>query len=367
MKILHIDPDDIENPMSGGGPRRTHEIYRRMASRHEITVLTPTFAGSTAELVRDGVRFVRLGRRVGDHGSSHHITFFFALPFAIQRFEYDLLVEDFMPPMSVTLNPLFNRRPLVASVQWFFAESLSAQYGLPFAWGERWGVRLYRHFVVLSDSMRARIRALRPGADCEVIPEGVEEGLYELPIVPGDFALFLGRVDFRQKGVDLLLQAYARVPSNLRIPLVLAGHGDQWQTLADLVRRLGLEPWVRSVGRVGPEERERLLGSCRFVCFPSREETFGMVLAEACASGKAVVAFDAPPMNEVAAPDACELVPPFDVEGYAAAIARLLKLKDAELVERGARCRAWAGRFRWEDLARRQEAYYQDVVDGRRP
>ena len=39
-----------------------------------------TFAGSTPELVRDGVRYVRLGRRVGNHGSSHHITFALALP-----------------------------------------------------------------------------------------------------------------------------------------------------------------------------------------------------------------------------------------------------------------------------------------------
>ena len=66
MRILHIDPDDIENPLSGGGPRRTYEIYRRLAARHEIVVLTPTFSGSTKEKVRDGVRYLRLGRRIGD-------------------------------------------------------------------------------------------------------------------------------------------------------------------------------------------------------------------------------------------------------------------------------------------------------------
>src|SRR5205807_4182728 len=79
MRILHIDPDDIDNPLSGGGPRRTYEIYRRLAARHEIVVLTPTFAGSTKEKVREGIRYLRLGRRIGDHGSSHHI-FFCATP-----------------------------------------------------------------------------------------------------------------------------------------------------------------------------------------------------------------------------------------------------------------------------------------------
>src|SRR5262245_24504969 len=102
MRILHIDPDDIDNPMGGGGPIRTFEICRRLAARHEITVLTPTFEGSTPELMREGVRYVRVGRKLGDHGSSHHITFFFALPAAIRRRQFDLLVEDFMPPLGPT-------------------------------------------------------------------------------------------------------------------------------------------------------------------------------------------------------------------------------------------------------------------------
>src|SRR5689334_17831136 len=132
MRILHLDPDDIDNPLSGGGPLRTYEIYRRLAKRHEITVLTPTFEGSTPEVVRDGIRYIRLGRKIRNHGSSHHITFFCGLPKAVRSFDYDLLVEDFMPPASTTLNPLFAKAPVVASVQWFFAEALSRQYKLPF-------------------------------------------------------------------------------------------------------------------------------------------------------------------------------------------------------------------------------------------
>src|SRR5207244_1235012 len=94
VRILHLDPDDLDNPLAGGGPVRTFEICRRLARRHEITVLTPTFPGSTPLMEREGVRYVRLGRKVRDHGSSHHITFALALPRAVRRFEHDLLVED---------------------------------------------------------------------------------------------------------------------------------------------------------------------------------------------------------------------------------------------------------------------------------
>lgn len=55
MRILHLDPDDMDNPLSGGGSVRNYEIYRRLAHRHQITVLTPTFPGSTPTLERDGV------------------------------------------------------------------------------------------------------------------------------------------------------------------------------------------------------------------------------------------------------------------------------------------------------------------------
>ena len=226
MRILHIDPDDFDNPLSGGGPIRAFEIYRRLARRHEITVLTPTFPGSTPEKMREGVRYIRLGRRIGDHGSSHHITFFFSLPRAVRRFEYDLIVEDFMPPMAVTFTPFFAKAPLIASVQWFFAGLLSRQYKLPFFLGERYGIRLYSNFIVLTESMKQLILSRHPNARCEVIPSAVnDEILFEIEPRMGDFILYIGRIEIQQKGLDLLIAAFAQIPETERLPLVLAGGG----------------------------------------------------------------------------------------------------------------------------------------------
>ncbi len=362
MRILHIDPDDIDNPLSGGGPVRTFEIYRRLARRHEITVLTPTFPGSTPERVRDGVRYVRLGRRVGNHGSSHHITFFFALPGAIRRFQHDLLVEDFMPPASATLTPFFSPKPLIASVQWFFAEALSRQYRLPFYLGERYGIRMYRNFVVLTESMRSLIQARHPAARCKVIGNGVDASLYQIEPEFGDFILYLGRIDFAQKGIDLLLDAYCRVPETIRLPLVMAGGGFEDEYLKERVSSLGLESWVRLTGKVGPAQRGELLRDCRFVCVPSREETFGMVILEACAAAKPAVVFDKWPMNEVAVAGGCERVPAFDVQSYAHAIRTLSEESAASMAARGAICRTWAEGFRWDAIAALQEAFYEEVV-----
>ena len=205
MRILHLDPDDMDNPLSGGGPVRTFEICRRLAKRHEITVLTPTFPGSTPELVRDGIRYVRLGRKLGNHGSSHHLTFLAALAWAVRRHPHDLLVEDFMPPFSATWVPLFLPRPRarVASVQWFFARAYTERLKLPFHWGEHIGLRAHRHFIVLTENMRRVIAQRRPGAVCRVLPNGLDPGLFDIPPDVGHELLYIGRLEIQAKGTRL--------------------------------------------------------------------------------------------------------------------------------------------------------------------
>jgi phosphatidyl-myo-inositol alpha-mannosyltransferase len=363
MRILHIDPDDIENPLSGGGPRRTYEIYRRLATRHEIVVLTPSFSGSTKEKIRDGVRYLRLGRRIGDHGSSHHITFFFALPRAVRFYAHDLLVEDFMPPLSITLNPLFTRQPVIASVQWFFAESLSKQYKMPFYLGERYGVRMYRNFIVLVHSMQQKIRSRVPNARIIVNPNGVDEDLFSIPTRVGNFILFLGRVDLHQKGVDMLMRAYSSLPKQNRLPLVLAGFGSEWNEVEALARELDIAADLRIIGRFDAAQRALLLEDCRFVCIPSREETFGMVITEACAAAKPVIHFDVAPMNEVADGAGCLAIEPFSIQDFARAIGQFSDASDQEIFSRGLACRQRVQVYRWDSIARRQEDFYFETME----
>jgi glycosyltransferase involved in cell wall biosynthesis len=367
MRILHLDPDDLDNPLAGGGPVRTFEICRRLARRHEVTVLTPTFPGSTPEHVRDGVRYARLGRRVGDHGSSHHITFALALPRAVRRFDHDLLVEEFMPPASATWTPLFRRRdrPLIASAQWFFARSYSDWLKLPFHWGEDYGVRLYDHFVVLTEDMRERITARSPRADCRVIPNGVDDALFDIAPVAVARArglLFLGRTELHAKGLDLLLQALALIAPASRPSLTIAGTVQDGPALDALIDRLDLRASVRLTGTYDAARRLELLRDCRLLAMPSRDETFGMTLAEANAAARLAVVWDRAPMNEVAAPG-CPRVAPYDVGAYAAQIAALMALPDDELDRRGESARAWARRYDWDAVAAAQEDFYLDVRD----
>jgi glycosyltransferase involved in cell wall biosynthesis len=367
MRILHLDPDDVDNPLSGGGPVRTREIYRRLARRHEIVVLTPTFPGSTPSLVRDGVRYERLGRKIGDHGSSHHLTFLAALPRAVRRFDYDVLVEDLMPPFSATWTPWFARRgrPLIASVQWFFAREYTRRLHLPFHWGEEYGIRMYRRFVVLTKSMQSRIESRHRGADCRLVPNGVDAALFEMEPRAGRFMLYLGRLELHAKGLDLMLEALAHVPESKRIPLVVAGGGHQdaqWERLLDAS---GMRPWVRCVGHVDALERNRLLQDCRFLVMPSRIETFGLTIAEANAAATPVIIWNSAPMSEVAAPDSPR-IPPYDAAAFGSAMSSLIDASDEQIVNAGVAARRWARRFDWSVAAQAQEEFYAAAVDAER-
>lgn len=363
MRILHLDPDDVDNPLSGGGPVRTFEICRRLAQRHEVTVLTPTFAGSTPEKIRDGVRYLRLGRKIGNHGSSHHFSFLFSLPRAVRKFDYDLLVEDFMPPCSVTWTPLFKRnRPLIASVQWFFAREWTRQYKLPFHWGEQYGLRMYRNFIALTRQMQQLIEQRQPRANCIVLPNGVAEDLFQIEPKVGAFILYLGRIEVHAKGLDLLLDAYARLPLLKRLPLLLAGGGFQNEALITRIEQLGLGEQVTLLGKVNAEQRNALLRDCRFAVVPSRIETFGMTILEACAAAKPVLTFNCGPMNEVA-PPACPGVTAFDSAAYSAAMLHLLDCPDDEILRRGESCRAWAHRYDWNVIAADQENFYLETQE----
>lgn len=359
MRILHLDPDDMDNPLSGGGPVRTFEICRRLARRHEITVLTPTFPGSTPTKEREGIQYIRLGRKIRNHGSSHHLTFLASLPRAVRHYDHDLLVEDFMPPCSATWTPWFRHRdkPLIASVQWFFADEYTRKLKLPFHWGQNLGVRWYDRFVVLTEDMKRTIESLHPRADCRVLPNGVSDEFYAIEPRIGDFMLYLGRIEVHAKGLDLLLQAMALIPSERRPRLVLAGSGFEEALLGQWLDDTGMRPWVDLVGHVDPERRAQLLRDCRFMVMPSRIETFGMTLAEANAAGKCTVIFDAAPMNEVAAPHSLR-ARAFDPASMAACIDQLHALPDADLLQQGALARQWARRYDWDAVAAQQEAFY---------
>lgn len=118
------------------------------------------------------------------------------------------------------------------------------------------------------------------------------------------FILFVGGMDRAHyfKGVSVLFKAFSQlVLQHQRIKLFLVGDGDLRPEYEKLAMDLGVAEKVKFFGKVNDVEKERLYSECEFLVLPSINsgEAFGMVLVEAMAYGKAVVATNLPGVRTV--------------------------------------------------------------------
>jgi phosphatidyl-myo-inositol alpha-mannosyltransferase len=131
--------------------------------------------------------------------------------------------------------------------------------------------------------------------------------------------LFVGRFDEPRKGLRPFLAAAALIRERGRdLEVRIVGEG-QARPYAGLAERAG----ARFVGRVDDQTLVQMYRWCDVFCAPSTHgESFGVVLIEAMASGRPVVASDIPGYR-TAAMGAALLVPPADVGSLADAIVRM--------------------------------------------
>lgn len=338
--------DSPGNPhYNGGGAAVVDTIARLLGTHFEITVVTAAGRGGT--VVRDGVRYQQLP--VGWAGPrGGQLLFHALLPFAARRIRPDLWIESFTPPFSTSFLPLFSRAPVVGLAQNLSGEEMWRRYRLPFFLIERFGLRFYRDVVVLNPADRARVSGCNPAAEVRVIPNGmdlpeVDDGVLE----HHEHVLFLGRIDIREKGLDLLLSAYER--SGLAMPLLIAGVGTRREERKLLALLAATSGDVRWLGYVSGQQKRELLERSAFVVLPSRYESFGLAALEGMSYGKPVVHFDLASLGWM---DGDVRVPAFDVSALAAQMAELADHEKARL-DLGRAAQAAARRYRRDVTAAR--------------
>lgn len=131
----------------------------------------------------------------------------------------------------------------------------------------------------------------------------------------------VGRLD-RQKGFDLLIQAFALMPDRAA-RLTVFGEGPERQALTDQILAWGLSHRITLPGiATGPQG---WLGAGDVLVVSSRFEGFSNVVAEATCSGLPVVSFDCPfgPGEMIVQDTNGILVPPDDVMALSTAMGRV--------------------------------------------
>jgi glycosyltransferase involved in cell wall biosynthesis len=171
--------------------------------------------------------------------------------------------------------------------------------------------------------------------------------------------LNVGRVSFK-KGLDLLLRAAAELP-DVHVAILGPDDGDgTLERLHALREELGLRGRVDFLGPTGEQGPGDAYADADVFVLPSRNESFGMVAAEAAAAGTAVVVTDRCGVAELLDGRAA-LVTACDAGAIRDAIRRLVD--DAQLRDSlGAGGREVARETTWDAVAERQEALYERAL-----
>lgn len=261
---------------------------------------------------------------------------------------------------------------------------ISGRYDVP----EPWRRALYRVIDRVTDPLvdrfivvnRGSVPALVerhgvPPGRIAVIPNGIELDRYDPGRVergawrrrlrvPDDAVLIgaLGRLT-RQKGFDELIQAFPPLATR-GVRLVIGGEGEDRRGLEARVETLGLQRACFLPGFV--EDVPGFLADLDLFVLPSRIEGHPMVLLEAMAMGRAVVATDLPGVGDTIT-DGVDgrLVPPGDRTALAEALAELAAAPGrARGLGRNAR-RTVEREYTVERMVARTAALYDSVLGTR--
>ena len=189
--------------------------------------------------------------------------------------------------------------------------------------------------LIVANSEPVKRRLLAEGIEAvKVVPNGVPPRQLRTPLSGGPTVVFAGRL-VREKGVDILLRAFAKVVQQIRdAQLVVCGDGPERANVEKLTNDLGIARSVSITGFLPHEEIERMFREAWAVAIPSTwEEPFGVVAIEAMMNGAAVAASASGGLGQIVLDgETGFLVPRGDVNALAATLLQLLG--DRELAER---------------------------------
>ncbi len=371
MKIALVSPYDFAYP---GGVCNHISCLEQEFTRlgHEVKIIAPASKFVPAL----GNRLIPIGkpRSVPASGTIARITLSPWLSSRIkavlerEKFDISHLHEPLMPMLCTTVLRL-SRTPNIGT---FHASGGKPWYSFGTPMGKRllksWWERLDGKIAVSEPALNYVSRHF-PG-EYTIIPNGVDTKVFTPEAAPFEGyldgklnILFIGRLE-KRKGLDYLLEAYRQIkPKIPEVRLIVVGPGTrQRNKYQKIARRHGLEDVV-FIGYARYHDLPRYYRTADIVCTPATgRESFGIVLLEAMATGRPLIATDIQGYNGVLTHGSEGLlVPPKNGAKIAEALITLIN--DKPLRERmGAKGRQKALSYDWEQIARRILDFYETVL-----
>ncbi|KPF64897.1 glycosyl transferase family 1 [Porphyrobacter sp. AAP60] len=338
----------IAEPFAGGLEMHTHLLAKSLRNRgHDVTLFASLKSDQDLglEAICEETSLLQTGlAEAGDvtFFREHHA--YLRLMTMLQERSFDVVHNNSLHYLPLTMAATL-RAPTVTTL-----------HTPPFCWLES-GVRLGRQANTIVAVSQATADMWRGVAHVDgVIPNGIELDLF--PFSPRaaatPYLVWYGRI-VPEKGLHLAIDA-ARACG---LPLKFAGpRSDPRYFDAEIAPRL--EDGVDYVGHLAHRELAQLIGGARAaICTPCWEEPYGLVVAEAVATGTPVAAFRRGGIPEILDETCGALAEPGDVASLVEAIRRALSLDRAA-------CRRRAERYC--DARTMVDAYerlYRDLIEVR--
>lgn len=330
-RILHVSK--YYPPYVGGIEDVCKNIVENIPEHEQMVFCFNTTASNVDEVV-NGIHVIRIGlwREIARQPLSWHYSSMFRR--ILHNYKPDVVHLHAPNPFSSVFCLLHVKSSTKLVIHWHSDIVVNPVLHALFSPLER--LLLHRADVIIATSPNyiEGSELLRQHRDkCRIVPNTIIkeklDGNYEPCKVEeikrkyGKFVFFLGR-HVTYKGIEYLIDAAREMGPDTNF--VIAGKGPLTQSLID--RSAGLTN-VNFVGRIPDEELSNYMSACSVFAFPSitKNEAFGVVLAEAMYCGAVPVSFniDGSGVNWVSINNETGIVVPnSDVKAYVEALRKLL-------------------------------------------
>jgi len=358
MRIVDVNP--FFYPFKGGIEHRMHDTSRLLAAKgHDVTVLTGRLPDTPEEEVTaDGYRIIRLKSTIINIYNPPFISSGNVLE-TLRGLDADVINYNYRwaPSYNKDLRKYDGKKVFTYHNMW--GEGVGMQAKMSEFNDGRFTSCLdtFDHVIAVSDYVRNDL--IRRGYSPAYVTS-IPTGLSKYPDKgrgDGDFILSLGRL-VRTKGLEYLVEAMKGVDCKL----IICGKGPEEERLKKQIGELGLSDKIEMKGWVEEEEKEKLMGSCRFFVMPSLFESLGLAAIELMAHGRPIIHTDVNGLPDTVK-DGGISVPPKDPAGLAKAMDLLLD-DPIYTEELGNNAFRQAQKYRWDGLIPKIEGVYEKVVSG---
>jgi glycosyltransferase involved in cell wall biosynthesis len=379
MKIAFVY-DAVFPFVKGGGERLYYEVARRLARRHEVTIISWKHWPGANDTIIDGLRYISVGEprafydARGRRKISEAASFGARVLPPLLRHRFDIIEcasVPFLPLFSSAVAAKVRRAKLVAT--WFeywddyWLTYLGGASGRAARFTERMATRCGDEVIAISTTTAERLERARPrGRPIRIIEPGVDlDAIRNVRQPPRQFDLaFAGRLN-AQKNVEMLIDAVGHArDAGVTLRCIVVGDGPERPHLEALVRSRSLSDQVCFTGRIEDDAAYySALKSARVFAWPSVAEGFGIAALEAMACGLPVVAASSrySATQTIVDHGISGLVVEPDSRAFAAELVRLLQ-SPARIDEMTAYARRRAEASTWDIAAEKVERVYERVV-----